>query len=483
MYPGCAGQTAKFATSSLCGSTTNQTTVSCSLGVLTPALLRNLVLTNASMQVGYDWNQLALFPNYLIIDGNVLNLTPYLLANPLPVPNDVVDTAIRYVLKAMVGAGGKDVTRLFYNRADLTGAVPCLVQRYYAGHIDKVTPGCFISQLFLYVSLVLIMTIVMARFFMAALFSWVLSARLVTAPKNLKRHVISPAVMPEGANIDVDNRTGAAPWTNQAVARQATQKLKRAGRDGGAAMEESKSSDDSYSTEKRQRGGNEAVGANGMISMASIGAELFCVCLVTCYSEGEDSIKTTLDSIAGATYSDARKLLFVVCDGMITGSGEKVSTPDICVAMIEADPRFGEPQALSYVAIGDGSKAHNQAMVYAGHYSQSPSFISSLDSTDATPFSASVKGHRTPTIIVVKCGTSLEADEKKPGNRGKRDSQMILMNFFSRVTYNDRMCPLDYDLFRKVQSLMGVTPDFFEVCLMVRPLPSPPRDLFSDDPL
>lgn len=45
---------------------------------------------------------------------------------------------------------------------------------------------------------------------------------------------------------------------------------------------------------------------------------------------------------------------------------------------------------------------------------------------------------------------------------------MVLMNFFSRVTYNDRMCPLDYDLFRKVQSLMGVTPDFIEVCLMVR---------------
>ena len=57
--------------------------------------------------------------------------------------------------------------------------------------------------------------------------------------------------------------------------------------------------------------------------------------------------------------------------------------------------------------------------------------------------------------------------EKKPGNRGKRDSQLILMNFFSRVTYNDRMTPLDYDLFRKVQVLMGVTPDYFEVCLMV----------------
>ena len=42
------------------------------------------------------------------------------------------------------------------------------------------------------------------------------------------------------------------------------------------------------------------------------------------------------------------------------------------------------------------------------------------------------------------------------------------MNFFSRVTYNDRMSPLDFDLFRKIQVLMGVTPDFFEVCLMVR---------------
>lgn len=78
-----------------------------------------------------------------------------------------------------------------------------------------------------------------------------------------------------------------------------------------------------------------------------------------------------------------------------------------------------------------------------------------------------MKGHRTPAIVIVKCGAPLESRDSKPGNRGKRDSQMILMNFFSRVTYNDRMSPLDYDLFRKMQSLMGVTPDFFEVVLMV----------------
>ena len=84
-------------------------------------------------------------------------------------------------------------------------------------------------------------------------------------------------------------------------------------------------------------------------------------------------------------------------------------------------------------------------------------------------FILAVAGRRTPTVIVVKCGTEQEAaHDKKPGNRGKRDSQLILMNFFSRVTYNDRMSPLDFDLFRKIHVLMGVTPDFFEVCLMVR---------------
>ena len=96
--------------------------------------------------------------------------------------------------------------------------------------------------------------------------------------------------------------------------------------------------------------------------------------------------------------------------------------------------------------------------------------LSLLSRTQYAHLCVVVKGHRTPTLVVVKCGTEQEAanDKKKPGNRGKRDSQLVLMNFFSRVTYNDRMSPLDYDLFRKVQVLMGVTPDFFEVTLMVR---------------
>ncbi|BGP10022.1 hypothetical protein JCM10049v2_005905 [Rhodotorula toruloides] len=453
-FPHCNGLNAAYATVNLCTSTSDGNASSCALKDPTPTYLSSLGLTNTTKQVGYDWAQLQNLTNYLVIDGNVLNLTPYMNAHPNPLPNDLVDEALRVSL-AKATSGSKDATRIFYTSDELKRSVKCLASRYYAGHIDKITPGCFVSNLFLYVSLILIMGIVLARFFMALVFSWYLADRMVRKPRNLKRSVVSPAVLPEGANIDVTNTTGQAPWVESHVKRQQTMRLKKGGgRRGGAsekALPLSPSEKPRGGAPKGRNGGTDValpVGQDGMISMASIGAELFCVCLVTCYSEGYDGIKTTLDSIAATNYSDARKLLFVVCDGMITGSGEKMSTPDIVVSMIERDARFGDPQPMSYVAIADGAKAHNQAMVYAGHYTQ-------------------VAGHRTPIIVVVKCGTPAEASEAKPGNRGKRDSQMVLMNFFGRVTYNDRMSPLDYDLFRKTQSLMGVTPDFFEVCLMV----------------
>lgn len=72
-------------------------------------------------------------------------------------------------------------------------------------------------------------------------------------------------------------------------------------------------------------------------------------------------------------------------------------------------------------------------------------------------------------LVVVKCGSDTErlAGEGKPGNRGKRDSQMILMNFIMRVNYNERFTPLDFDLFRKVYTLCGVHADYFEAVLMV----------------
>ena len=78
--------------------------------------------------------------------------------------------------------------------------------------------------------------------------------------------------------------------------------------------------------------------------------------------------------------------------------------------------------------------------------------------------------------MVVKCGTEEERaaksqeelSKKKAGNRGKRDSQLILMQFLSRVNFDDRMTELDYDIFWKIQKITGgITADYYQLLLMV----------------
>lgn len=443
-YTACNGLTFYVATDNPCSSTTT-----CPLGPLNDSsTFTNLNIQETSQLLGYDWTQLDSLSNYFVVDGAVLNMNPYMQLHPNPISSDPVDLAIRTVLLQPNTTGGKDATMLFYNNADTKSAVSCLTQRYYAGNIDKITPGCFVSSLFLYVGLIVILSLVLVRFTMACVFNWFLSARLAGPPDstNLNRSAISPAVMPEGANIAIDNKSGMAPWAGPDGRKKPATLRKTTGAPAPAPMSPQEPSQ--------------------VMSLAQIGAELFAVCLVTCYSEGEESMRSTLDAISQTTYSDQRKLIFVVADGMITGAGEKRSTPDICVSLLEADPRFGNPAPMSYLAVGSGAKRENRAMVYAGHYSTF--FDESFTRYNLTSFVCTAcAGRRTPTLIIVKCGTENESTDKKPGNRGKRDSQLILMNFFSRVTYNDRMTPLDFDMFRKIHVLMGVTPDFFEVCLMV----------------
>ncbi|CAG8623619.1 4222_t:CDS:2, partial [Acaulospora morrowiae] len=358
---------------------------SCPLQQIGLQTFKTYNIVNSTKKVGYDWAQVGNLTNYLVIDGNVLNLNPYMTANPKSIPGDHVDMVIRTVLGTNHTKGGKDATRLFFGRADLKSSVNCLVQKYYAGNIDKQTIGCFTSQLFLYVSLTVILSIVLCRFMMACVFDWFISHRLAHKPTN--------------------DQSGGQPWVP----------------------------------------GTSTV-AKGM-SMDEVGNDLFTVLLVTCYSEDEAGIRCTCESMASTDYPDDRKLLFLICDGIIVGSGNEKSTPDICVDLMELEPEFKDPQPQSYIAVASGLKQHNMAKVYAGFF----------------PW----KDRKIPMICVVKCGTPAEQEKPKPGNRGKRDSQLILMNFFSRVTYNDRMCALDYDLFRKVHHLMGVTPDFFEIVLMV----------------
>ena len=371
----------------------------------TAAYLASYNITPTVLRAGYDWDMMKLpaQANFMVIDGNVLSLDQYFKVYPNPVPNDEIDAVFRFVRSMPMPEGGRDATKMFFRRESLKLAASCVVEKFRAGFIDKATPGCFAADLFMFVSLTVVLGIVLSRFAMAIIFDWFLSAKLAKQPVKPKVHTMASAAS-SGSTI-----VGSPAPNKAALARSPT-------------------------------GSSTIAGANVL--------ELHTILLVTCYSEGESSLRTTIESLAATEYPDNKKLLFIICDGIITGSGNDRSTPDICASLMELDPAFdSDPTPQSYVAVAAGSKQHNRAKVYAGYFRW--------------------KNRRVPTVLIVKCGNEEEHDKPKAGNRGKRDSQLILMNFFSRVTYNDRMTPLDYELFRKILHLMQVTPDKFEIVLMV----------------
>eukprot|EP00835_Amoeboradix_gromovi_P004305 NODE_328_length_10919_cov_0.472828.p1 type:complete len:867 gc:universal NODE_328_length_10919_cov_0.472828:2766-5366(+) len=183
------------------------------------------------------------------------------------------------------------------------------------------------------------------------------------------------------------------------------------------------------------------------------------VVLVTCYNEETEGLKGTFESLANTTYDPSRKLLFVVVDGInIKGKSAPAPTSQLCIDLIKVDEKFKDPLPMDYFSIESGEKQHNRAQIYIGHYH-------------------SDQGSVMPVVVCVKCGTEKEAWEiqkdntKKPnaraGNRGKRDSQIILMKFWSHCFYDDRMPPLEIDMYNKIHYLTGIFAEEFEYNLMV----------------
>ncbi|CAM0136290.1 Chitin synthase, class 3 [Umbelopsis sp. WA50703] len=180
------------------------------------------------------------------------------------------------------------------------------------------------------------------------------------------------------------------------------------------------------------------------------------ICLVTCYSEGEDGLRTTLDSIATTDYPNSHKIIVVICDGIITGAGNRASTPDICVGMMRdllVPKERVEP--YSYVAVADGIHKHNMAKIFAGFYKYEDATVDKR------------KQQRVPMITIVKCGSAAEAKDRKPGNRGKRDSQVLLMSFLQKAMFDERMTTMEYELFNSFWRLTNISADKYEICLMV----------------
>ncbi|KAI7693862.1 chitin synthase, partial [Hortaea werneckii] len=127
----------------------------------------------------------------------------------------------------------------------------------------------------------------------------------------------------------------------------------------------------------------------------------FIICQVPAYTEGEDSLRKGLDSLTALAYDNKRKLICVICDGMIVGGGNDRPTPKIVLDILGVDPKV-DPPALPFKSVGVAGDQLNYGKVYSGLYEY--------------------EGNVVPYLVVVKVGKESEQHKSKPGNRGKRDS-------------------------------------------------------------
>ncbi|KIX01360.1 uncharacterized protein Z518_09085 [Rhinocladiella mackenziei CBS 650.93] len=423
---------------------------------------------------------------------------------------------------------GMDITHVLQSSTDKKVG-QCLTQIAKVGSIDTETVGCIASKVVLYVSLAFILAIVFAKFFLALAFQWFLARKFAAAttsqtsdPKKRAKQIEdwtddiykpAPKITDPASTVSgSDGRTSKRgsmlfPQTSRFTSPYAVERVPKGNRAPPTTM-----TSQSSSAKLIQPGsGLYKTGYNGsqntldLPSRMSVGASraslllsgqdtrysavldgmepngpvgfihenvvpqpppewqpfgyplAHVICLVTAYSEGEDGIRTTLDSIATTDYPNSHKAILVICDGLIKGKGENMSTPDIVLGMMGDFVVLPEDvQAFSYVAVSSGSKRHNMAKVYAGFYDYGPK--SRIDPT---------KQQRVPMMVVVKCGTPDEATKAKPGNRGKRDSQIVLMSFLQKVMFDERMTELEYEMFNGLWKVTGMSPDFYEMVLMV----------------
>mmetsp|Transcript_3450 Transcript_3450/g.5301 ORF Transcript_3450/g.5301 Transcript_3450/m.5301 type:complete len:993 (+) Transcript_3450:371-3349(+) len=154
--------------------------------------------------------------------------------------------------------------------------------------------------------------------------------------------------------------------------------------------------------------------------------------MVPCYNEGTRELGKTIKSIVDSDYPEEHKVLVVVADGIITGRGEYFNTPTVLANLLGFQLDKRDP-AYSYNSLGDSGE--NRASLYSGIY-------------ETEDKSKSLK-----YIVVVKRGLPNEKTSSRPGNRGKRDSQLLMMGLMNRVAHDRKRTDLDKALLSALKGL------------------------------
>lgn len=436
--------------------------------------------------------------NLVVVNGNVLDLD---LINWIR--TDSVDVPKRfYEIQENKSLRGHDISQKMAHGQDRQ-VMKCLTDIAKVGYVDSDQIGCIASKVVLYVSLVFIVGIVAIKFFFAVYFKWFVSRHFGADYKTGKseaersqeiehwsddmyaqgpvKAVRKPyqsqakkgSIFKARSSSNSKRQTMSSQLPSSSTSKLVPTYFDQSSRHSLLDHEQYRASRSFVALDTTYTGATEPemYGDAGSIDPS---APDYCVpqppldyqpfgfpvahtiCLVTAYSESVDGMRTTLDSIATTDYPNSHKLILVICDGLIKGSGNDMTTPEIAVSMMKdftEDPRYVQP--YSYVSVVSGAKRHNQAKVYTGFYK--------YDDNTMDPS----KQQRVPMITVVKCGTPAEAKQPKPGNRGKRDSQIILMSFLQRLMFDERMTELEYEMFNGIWKITGIAPDFYEIVLMV----------------
>ncbi|CAO3629962.1 unnamed protein product [Mucor hiemalis] len=177
----------------------------------------------------------------------------------------------------------------------------------------------------------------------------------------------------------------------------------------------------------------------------------YTILMIPCFSESSDILKQTLDSLSRTAYEDSKKLLLFVCDGITTSAMEEKETHVLLLENLGYSCT-DEPLPQQYTSLGQGGKRLNYARVYSGFYETGR--------------------NRVPYIVIVKVGQPHEMTaidgRSPPGNRGKRDSLMIVFGFLERCMNlaNNQITPLDYEVFNQCYNVLGVDPRNFKYLLV-----------------
>lgn len=174
------------------------------------------------------------------------------------------------------------------------------------------------------------------------------------------------------------------------------------------------------------------------------------ICLITVYRERKEGIQLCIEKLAETLYPAEDMVIIVVCDGMVSSESDKPMSYEYVVELLapsSGSDKIDIVENVTYVSTGRGNQRLNRANIYSGLYK----------------FNKNTR--RLGIICIVKKGQAHETGKK--GNRGKRDSQVIVMSFFQHVFFHDRMTDLENELYLALEKVSKHDPHSFEAVLMI----------------